>query len=250
MENNKITLQIGIVISIVCMVLGFFATIQIKNVTKNAGQGSVSGMRAAELQAMYQKEIEKNDSLYKEFVKAQRDLDQYIAAKQDINTTTKLLKEQLDNAEILAGMKDVSGQGVTVKLSDGSKTSSNPGDEELYWIHDGDILLVINELRDAGAEAISINDQRLTSLSEIRCVGAVISINNVRIGEPFIIKAIGESKTLESALMFKGGIISELTTYGIECEVKTSESITIPAYKGAVNFKYAAVPTAAPGGAQ
>ena len=250
MNNNSKLVQIAVSISIVCMVLGFFTTIQIKNVKKNAEKESVSGMRMAELQATYQKEKEKNDALYKEYVKVQQDLEKYIAAIEDTNTTTKLLKEQLDSAEIMAGMKEVTGQGVTVKMSDGSKTSAIPGQEGLYWIHDGDLLMVINELRDAGAEAISLNDQRLTSLSEVRCVGAVVSVNNVRVGEPFIIKAIGEAKTLESALMFKGGIISELTTYKIECEVKTSENITIPAYKGAVNFKYAAVPTPQPGGAQ
>ena len=249
MKNKKLV-QIVISISVVCMVLGFFTTIQIKNVMHNAGKGSVSGMRAAELQAMYQKEKEKNDALYIEYVKVQQDLEKYTTAIKDTNATTKLLKEQLDNAEILAGMKEVSGQGVTVKMSDGNKTSQIAGQEHLYWIHDGDLLGVINELKDAGAEAISFNDQRLTSISEVRCVGAVVSVNNVRVGEPFIIKAIGEAKTLESALMFKGGIISELTNYGIECEVKTSESITIPAYKGAVSFKYAAVPSPQPGGAQ
>jgi len=249
MKNNKLA-QIVISIAIVCMVLGFFTTIQIKNVMHNAGKGTISTMRSAELQAAYQKEQEKNDALYKEYLKVQQDLEKYIAAIQDTNTTTKLLKEQLDSAEILAGMKEVTGQGVTVKMSDGSKTSPVPGQEQLYWIHDADLLGVINDLKDAGAEAISFNDQRLISTSEVKCVGAVISVNNVRVGEPFIIKAIGDSKTLESALMFKGGTIAELATYGIECEVKVAENVTIPAYKGAVNFKYATIPTPQSGGAQ
>jgi uncharacterized protein YlxW (UPF0749 family) len=149
------------------------------------------------------------------------------------------LSEQLDNAEILAGMKEVYGQGLIVKMSDSKKTAQAGTQEELYWLHDGDMLMVLNELKDAGAEAISLNDQRLTSISEVRCVGPVLSVNNVRLGEPFVIKAIGDSKTLESALLFRGGVVTELTSYGIEFEIKKAEDLVIPAYKGAINFKYA-----------
>ena len=168
------------------------------------------------------------------------DLERYKAAANDTNATTKLLKEQLDNAEILSGLKEVKGKGVVVKMNDSKFASATEGNDNLYILHDADILLVINELRDAGAEAISINGERLTALSEIRCVGSVISVNNVRIATPFIINAIGDSDTLESALLFRGGIVSELAGYGFEFDIKKSENITVPAYKGAISFKHAA----------
>ena len=99
--------------------------------------------------------------------------------------------------------------------------------------------MIVNELRDAGAEAISINDERITALTEIRCVGSVVNINNVKVGTPFIINAIGNPDTLESALLFRGGIISQLAMSGFEFDIKKQENIVIPAYKGAINFKYA-----------
>jgi uncharacterized protein YlxW (UPF0749 family) len=235
--KNKISAQISI--AIVCTILVFAITLQFKSVVKNAGQGTISGLRASEIQVLYQKEKEKHDALYKDYQRLSSDLDKYKAASNDVNATTKILNEQLDNAEILAGIKEVYGQGVIIKMADSKKTVQPGTQEELYWLHDGDMLMVLNELKDAGAEAISLNDQRLTSISEVRCVGSVVSVNNVRLGEPFTIKAIGDSKTLESALLFRGGVVSELTSYGIEFEIKKAEDIVIPAYKGAINFKYA-----------
>ncbi len=234
--NNKWKAQVAL--GLVCVVLGFAITIQLKSVHKNNGAGTISGLRAAELQNMYQKEKEKNEALYLDYERIKNDLDQYKEAIADTNTTTSILKEQLDNAEILAGMKEVEGPGVVVKMNDGNKTPLPGEPESLYWLHDSDILLVINELKDAGAEAISINGERLTSVSEVRCVGSVLSINNVRTGAPFVINAIGDPKTLESALLFKGGVVADIAAY-CEVDVKTAEKVVVPAYKGAINFKYA-----------
>ncbi len=237
--NNKWKAQLAL--GLVCVVLGFAITIQLRSVQKNNGAGTISSLRGAEIQNMYMKEKEKNEALYLDYERIKNDLDQYKEAIADTNATTSLLKEQLDNAEILAGMKEVEGPGVVVKMNDGTKTPLPGEPESLYWLHDSDILLVINELKDAGAEAISINGERLTSISEVRCVGSVLSINNVRTGAPFIINAIGDPKTLESALLFKGGVVADIAAY-CEVDVKTSDKIVVPAYKGAINFKYA-VPT-------
>ncbi|MBQ7950602.1 MAG: DUF881 domain-containing protein [Clostridia bacterium] len=234
--NNKWKIQLSV--GLICMILGFAITIQFRSVQKNNGAGTISGLRAAEIQSMYQKEKEKNEALYIDYERIKNDLDQYKDAINDTNATTKLMKEQLDNAEILAGMKEVEGPGVVVKMSDGTKTPLPGESESLYWLHDSDLLLVINELKDAGAEAISVNGERLISTSEVRCVGSVLSVNNVRTGAPFIINAIGDPKTLESALLFKGGVVADIASY-CEVDVKTADKVTVPAYKGAVNFKYA-----------
>ena len=166
--KNQIKARISI--AVVCGILAFAITWQFKSVKLNQGQGTISGLRSAELQTLYQKEKEKNESLLNDYLRVTNDLEKYRSAANDINATTKIIKQQLDNAEILSGMKDVSGEGVVVKMSDSKVASSNDMQDNLYILHDSDILLVVNELRDAGAEAISINGERLTALSEIRCV--------------------------------------------------------------------------------
>jgi len=235
----KIDYKAKISVALVCAILAFSIALQFKSVKKNQGQGTISGLRASELQTLYQKEKEKNEALISDYARVTADLEKYKEAANDTNATTKILKEQLDYAEIISGMKSVHGKGITLKVSD-SKFTAAPGESEnLYILHDADLLMIVNELRDAGAEAISINDERLTALTEIRCVGSVVNINNVKVGTPFIINAIGNPDTLESALLFRGGIISQLAMSGFEFDIKKQENIVIPAYKGAINFKYA-----------
>ncbi len=91
---------------------------------------------------------------------------------------------------------------------------------------------MINELRAAGAEAISINGQRLIATSEIRCAGPTLSVNNVRSAAPYEIKAIGEKKSLENAIKMRGGVAETLKVWGIQLEVSTADDIQIPPYKG------------------
>ena len=116
------------------------------------------------------------------------------------------------------------------------KSGENPN---LYIIHDEDLLRVLNELRAAGAEAISVNDQRIVAMSEIRCAGPTISVNNVRSAPPYVIKAIGAPKTLSSALRLRGGVVETFEFWGIQVKIKTVEKLHIPALKAPRSFEYA-----------
>jgi uncharacterized protein YlxW (UPF0749 family) len=91
---------------------------------------------------------------------------------------SKLLAKQLERAEIMAGLTAVEGSGIIVTLRDSTTQSTNTTDPNLYVVHDTDILWIINELRDAGAEAIQLNGERIISTTEIRCAGSTVSVNN------------------------------------------------------------------------
>lgn len=149
------------------------------------------------------------------------------------------LQSALISVKMLAGLTAVQGQGIIITLDD----SKNPKEvdelnENLYVIHDSDILLVINELRASGAEAISINEQRVISTSEIRCAGPVLSINNVRTAAPFVIKAVGNSTDMENALRMRDGVVDVLQQWGIEIDISKQSNIVIPEFSGTVTFKY------------
>ena len=101
------------------------------------------------------------------------------------------------------------------------------------------MLKVINELWAAGAEAISINDQRLVVGSEIRCTGPTISVNSTRHTPPYEIRAIGDPKTLEASLKMRGGVIETLQFWGIQVTVKTQPKVKIASYKGAHKYQFA-----------
>lgn len=139
-------------------------------------------------------------------------------------------KESTGSAEILAGVTELTGNGVEVSLKD-SNISLKPGDNpNLYVVHDEDILKVVNELKAAGAEAISVNGQRLIATTEINCSGPTIRVNKKPLAPPFIITAIGNPETLESSLKMKGGVAEILQLYGIQVLIKKLSQLTIPAY--------------------
>ena len=100
------------------------------------------------------------------------------------------------------------------------------------------VLSVINELKNAGAEAISINNQRLVPTSSIVCGGNIIEINGEKVGAPFEIKAIGLPEQL-AALSRPGGYLEILKGATVGVELKKSNSITIPKYTGVIMYKYA-----------
>jgi len=153
---------------------------------------------------------------------------------------TQDLKEELEKAKVEAGVSELSGPGVEVTLND-SSISLRPGENpNLYVLHDEDLLRVLNEIRAAGAEAISINGQRLLATTEVRCTGPTIVLNkNKRLAPPYVITAIGNPDTLESSLKMKGGIAETLQYWGIQVSVKKMAQVTVPAYSGGIKFEYA-----------
>jgi uncharacterized protein YlxW (UPF0749 family) len=150
------------------------------------------------------------------------------------------LKEQLDRARILAGVTELRGPGVEVTLND-SNIALKPGENpNLYVLHDEDVLRVLNEIRAAGAEALSLNGERILASTEVRCIGPTIVLNkDKRLAPPFVITAIGDPNTLESSIKMKGGVAEILQFWGIQVVVKKMNQVTVPAYSGGVKFDYA-----------
>jgi uncharacterized protein YlxW (UPF0749 family) len=153
--------------------------------------------------------------------------------------TAETIRAELAKVRMVAGLTTTEGSGVVVTLND-SKRQAGPGESpELFLVHDNDILQVVNELFAAGAEAVSVNGQRMIATSEVRCSGPVISVNNVRIGPPYEIHAIGNPDALDSALHMRDGILDTLRAWGIEAKVQKLPAVQVPGYKGGLYFQYA-----------
>ena len=148
------------------------------------------------------------------------------------------LQQQLITYGILAGTVEVEGAGVQVTLRDGEEQIQPGQDLNQQILHNEDVLKVINELRAAGAEALSINDERIIATTDIRCGGPVILVNkNRRITSPFVIKAIGHPDTLYNSLMMSGGVIDHLKFWKINVDIQKVDKIVIPSYKKSVKLE-------------
>jgi uncharacterized protein YlxW (UPF0749 family) len=128
------------------------------------------------------------------------------------------LKKELAIARLIAGLTDVKGSGVMVTL-DNTTTGQ---------VTDADILLVINELRASEAQAISVNNHRIISTSEIRKGGNFISVNGRLITRPYEIKAIADPIKLENSLNMVGGVAETLNFYNIRFTIEKNDLIMIP----------------------
>ena len=152
------------------------------------------------------------------------------------DSSSKEKTEKLKANNQLLGLNDVKGEGIIITAKDGQivKPADNISD---YLVHDADLREIVSELCNAGAEAISINDQRIVNSTCIVCAGNVISINGEKVTSPFVIKAIGNQERLYG-INRPGGYIQYMKEYTI-VEIKKSNEINVPKYNGALNFKYA-----------
>ncbi|MHB2018498.1 MAG: DUF881 domain-containing protein [Candidatus Xenobia bacterium] len=151
------------------------------------------------------------------------------------------LRDDLEKARILAGLVPVKGPGVQVTLNDSPRKPGPNDDIYNFLIHDTNIEAFVNELWAAGAEAVAVNDQRIATSSSIRCVGPTVLVNSTRVAPPFVIRAIGDPKTLEAALQMPGGVLYNMEPQlgsGVLVKIQRSTQIVLPEFKGAASFRY------------
>ncbi|MBP2662358.1 MAG: hypothetical protein H6Q71_306 [Firmicutes bacterium] len=228
MKGDDILLPIKqgqLAIALVCVVLGIMLAVQFR--TTQDIKSSIPYQRVEDLSQRLSQTEKERDALVNQIQELKR------------TSGVEAASKEFERIKMGAGVVAVEGPGIIVTIDD-SKRPSKPGENpNLYLIHDDDILKVINELWAAGAEAISINEQRLIASSEIRCAGPTLSVNNARYSPPYEVRVIGEPTTLENALKMRGGVIETLQFWGIQVTIKTQEVVNVPAFKGTFRFEFA-----------
>ena len=232
-----------IIVALISFILCFLITLQVRTI-----QQSESDILRLKNENELRDEINEWKDLYETATYKIKDLENKITEYKN-NATTRdktlsLLNNEIEDLKILAGLTELQGAGIIVTLDDTraiNQIAADAGfyDPNVYVIHDSDILLVINELKAAGAEAISVNGQRITSNTEVRCVGPVIQINGIRLTAPFKISAIGAPEYLASSLKLRGGIIDSIEQSDIDVIIEKLDSIVIPKLEGVIEYKYA-----------
>ena len=230
MKNKDFILTI----TFICFVLGLIFTMQIKTVKKNTETTTLS--RTGELQAQYAELKKSYDDLNASLVEKDKIIQEYRNAQTE-DETKELLKQDLTVELKNAGLTDVRGPGLVITMND-SLADLGATDLNYYLVHDEDLLNVVNELKASGAEAISINDQRVVAMSEIRCAGTTILVNGQRLAPPYVIKAIGDSAMLESGVTLRGGYVDILKGWGIRFDITKESDIFIPKYNKVISNKF------------
>ena len=143
---------------------------------------------------------------------------------------SELLDEELKKSQLLLGTTDVTGEGVVVTLTDTEESS----------ITADDLITLVNELRFAGAEAISINGVRIMPMTDIVDIDSYIIIKpSQRIVSPYVVKAIGNQTYLVSTLCLKNsGYVDKYNNSGKSVKLEKQRNIKITKYTGNMDIKY------------
>lgn len=221
-------------VGLVCVLLGFMITYQLKAVMNQKKEATDKKPVAAITLQIEQLQNQKKD-LEKKINELQTQIKSYEDAAADSNTIAKEIVKKLEDTRILTGNVDVQGEGVAIYITPQSEIFGNSLDAPT--IIDTDLIKIVNELNAADAEAISINGIRVTARTGIRSASNYITINDERIS-PFkkiTIKAIGNKKNLKETLEFPGvlGIDGATITYEV------LDKIEISKYNKSLDFKYA-----------
>ena len=237
MKKGKIT--VCITIAIACFALAIVMYMQFK-VVKETDITSIETMREEELRT----ELANWKKMYKEaqeqYDEKSTKLAEYKEKEQSEEESSKLVEKELEQTNMYLGKTDVEGQGITIKIQDINNQDENTSEEDATKpISAEDLLVVVDYLKLAGAEAISINGERIISMTDIVDVGSnsLIFVNQQRILAPYIIKAIGDPIKLESTLLGNGGYVEELRNYGFTVDIDKGK-VSIPKYSKEITHKY------------
>jgi uncharacterized protein YlxW (UPF0749 family) len=230
--NRSFFFSFTVAVFILGVLLGFHLRVT------NAGKTAVPGDREQKLamekknlvEDLYEMQLEINDLSTK--------LEQAGIGQKEAEEALKL---ELAKIKQFAGLSGVSGPGVEFVVQCRQGQTEPVSGRALQNITDQHLLKIVNELYCAGAEAVAINGQRFTAVSEIRLAGGHINVNGVPLAPPFHISAIGDASALKGRLALKEGLSDYLNVYGISIEALEKSKIVVPAYTDRLSYEYAMV---------
>ena len=219
----------AITLGIVCFVLTIAIFVQIKT-TNNSNSTVAQTMEENDLRDQVLRMKEKYDNIYAELQNATKKLEQVRENATKDDSEAKAKQEELRLNNMLLCQSDMTGEGVIITLKDGTTNNSDVLSSLTATdviVHNSDLLQIVNDLKNAGAEAISINGERIVQTSSITCEGIIIKINNKKLGSPYVIKAIGSAATLETSLSIPDGYLDIMKNDGVIVDIKKSDGLTV-----------------------
>lgn len=237
---NKEKIVMSITIGIACLSLMLVMFMQFK-VVRETDITSIENMRESELRVELSNWKEKYTELDERYQETMQKISEYQNEKESDEKTSELLQNELEQLNTALGKTDVEGEGIVIVITDKGGTQLSD-DEVVRAIDEEDLLIIVNELFAAGAEAISINDERIIVTSDIFKLGdgdsAFLKVNGHRILSPYVIKAIGNQTYLESAVVGKGGHVDALKELGHEISIEKTKKVKINKYPDTISTKY------------
>lgn len=226
---DKANITMSISIAIVCVILVSVSLVQFKTV-EQVNETDIETMRDEELREQISLWKSKWEETNEKLEETNSKINEYNEKLESNEEASELLDEELRKSQLILGTTDVVGDGVVITLTD---TEESP-------IEAADLVDLINELRFAGAEAISINGVRIINMTDIVDIDSYIIIKpSQRLVSPYVVKAIGNQTYLVSTLCLKNsGFVDKYNNSGKSVKLDKQRNIKIPKYSETMNIKY------------
>lgn len=203
--------------------------------------GGTDGRQPQDLPALVRSEVERADAAAAEVAELRADVDRL--------TDTQTLDEpepEIDAAALAlaAGLVPVTGPGLTVRLDDAPASAPRPewATNDDLVVHQQDLQAVINALWAGGAEAMTLQGQRVVATSAFRCVGNVLTLHGRVYSPPYEVSAIGDPDDLRAALLDAPDVqvyLDYVDAVGLGWQVVRADVLELPASEEAFDLTYA-----------
>jgi len=162
------------------------------------------------------------------------------------------LNRQLQTARIAGGFIGLRGTGLVIQLEDSTDAIPPGANDTDYRVSGRDIRTVVQELWLAGAEAVAVNGERVSVSTAIIDIGGSVLVNSAYLAPPYQVSAIGAPSLyadLSAAPAFAAFVRARSEAFGIKIAFAQPAEVTVPAFAGSLNLRYARPDTGAPSGA-
>ncbi len=227
-------------LTLLCMLMGFFF-VQEQH-TQSSADAAGTDPKGEVLISLITNLEDETAAIEEELALVRRETEEIVGQATTGESQLSELQTQLTQQQIRAGLTALEGPGVIVTVDDNTSGMINTpnADPNRFVIHYENLLYLLNDLRNAGAEGFSINGQRIVVSSEIRCVGNVILVNTTRLAPPFEISAIGDPEVLYGAVHVST-TYQQLSQAGFPVSCRAldgrGDKVTLPAYSGSFSTK-------------
>ncbi len=222
----------------ILLVMGLLLGLQVN--TRRVSRDLLVPRNPSEMGLMFKSYQDKNKELTSEIGRLRAENASLQRAATGGQGASAIINEKLEYDRMGLGLVPLRGPGVTLLLDDSNvPLAKDMGDDASLVLHDFDLIQAINELWADGAEAISLNGQRIVAGSAVVCSGRLMQVNGVNIPAPFAFTVIGDADALISGLNMRGGMLERLRGYGFKAKLTRQDHLLVPAIAIAPKFHYA-----------
>jgi uncharacterized protein YlxW (UPF0749 family) len=229
------------VVAVLLALVGFLAATQIRTEWQIRRTLRIPSTRLAELAFELREQERRRTALESQVGELRARLAEYERAAAEGRTAAVRTSRDLQEMRALVGLTPLEGPGIVVTMNDSTRAPRAGEDPNKTILHYSDIAAVIAELWAAGAEAVSLNGERIIFSTGVNCVGTTILCNTKRMAPPYVITAIGDRMLLAQYLRRSGGSLEMLAAFDFPVRLTPQARVEVPPYRGTFQFEYAAV---------